>query len=322
MPEEAISSGHPPVGLIAGNPLWRPVWGVWGDRRVFRSPASVAIGLVALVLAGRGAVRASLLHLHTQTTPAVWWERWVYHAAIWVHGNGLELLLLILGLAVLWRAVRETPLGSSLVATPLGPPHLVAVALGPIAAVWVLSEGAQWVHAVMVANRVADPGESLLWLVRRPGRITFLADPVATPAVVLSHNILAGSIALMGYGVYLLFWAWVLLRLTARQRDFGRALIALLCVRAAMGGSSWLIAQVQGVVSLVNPMAIWTFPPGTATQSAWRLQLASPLHHFLMYLTMHLAILVLEMGLVGLLTRAVERGMDELWDRAGSRSAS
>jgi hypothetical protein len=287
-----------------GNPLWRPVWGLWPDRRFLTSPALALLVLLFLMLTVNWWSRDWLRGLWF--TPVTAERRRAYRLLILWRGLGLQSVLLVFGLLLLWRSARRG-LAASMCRFPLRARHLIAVVLVPIAAVWGLSELWGWIQSIILARHLAGTGESLLWILRRPGKITFLTDPGPPMTVVLSHNIITGAIALLGYVIYALWWAWILVLLAAWRRGLGQSLLGLLLVGLVCllvsAGLQWM----QDVIPLTHPLAAWMFPPATAAYASWRHELLTPWQHLVLYASMHFAILMVEVGLVEVLKAALER---------------
>jgi hypothetical protein len=232
----------------------------------------------------------------------------------WRH-IGLNVCLLFFGVLLLHGALeRRLPLALS---TPqFGTAHLLVVCLCPLAVIWSVVELMGWVDQLELARRLAEPGDRLLWLIRRPGGVTFLTDPGPAHPIVFSHNILAGAIVLLGYVVFFLWWAWVLVSVMALRVGFLRSLLFAHLIFTLTLLVAYLLKQVQGNIPIFHPFAVWLFPPGTATLSESRALLLSPVQHFRLYASMHLAVLLVELGLVGCLHRALRGAERQLWAAA------
>jgi hypothetical protein len=303
-----------PISLqLLRSPLWRPVWGLWIDRRFLRSPALVLVTLVLALALLDALGRLWMAALWVQEAPAGPMQLRLYDLLMIWRRCGLELILLLFALTLLWHIVARG-MAPSLRLTRIGPTDLIMVVLFPIAVIWGIVELGGWIQSINLAQRLAEPGDRLIWIIRRPGQITSLTDVGPPPAVVLIHNALTGTIAIFGYLAFLLWWGWVIVRIAAAGWTLNRSLGALTVIAGATLALISLVRRVQSVVPLFHPFALWMFPPGTATFAERREELLSPIQHFHLYASMHLAILFVELGLVGLLLRALGSAQRRLWE--------
>lgn len=315
-----VTDAAPAARVPFRNPLWRPVWGLYPDRRLLTSPALALLALLGGLLllewwrqrwleslwSARSAVGAATRHL------CALWTLW--------HDHGFGGALLLFGLVLLRRTV-VSGLAPGLCQLPLLPAHLIAAVLLPLVALWAVREVWEWGQTISLAHAIAEPGERILWLVRRPGRITFLTDPGPPLPIVMSHNVVVGIIALLGYALWLLWWGWVLVAIAAARAPLGRSLLALACAAAFVALVGALLHQAQNWVPMIHPLSVWMVPPGTAAHAAWRGQLLTPPQHLALYLSMHLLLILVETGLIEGLRLAYARAQARFAEAIGGSPA-
>lgn len=297
--------------LILHNPLWQPVWGLRFDARALHSPAMAFVLMLAVLMGIHWLSQFWIQGLWSQETPATTWQRGCYGLLMtWRHW-GPVVCLLCFAFTLLWTTSRKGIM-QSLISPSLQHNHLIIAALLPAAAVWGMLEMTKWVEAFRLAHEMAMPGEGMIWLIRRPGEITFLTDPGPPLIVAICHNFLTMGIALLGYGIFLLWWSYVIVSLVSLRRSFLTGLFGLIAIGGAVVMLDAIVARLQGMIPLFHPLSLWMIPPGTSAYALWRFELVTPLQHFYLYASMHFSLLILEMGVLGVLIKLNERAGDRL----------
>jgi hypothetical protein len=268
---------------------------------------------------------------------ALWISQWI--ALVWIQGlwqqegsatSGQRALCAVLmlwrragpawiatgfSLALLWHAARGG-LICSLPVTSLRSPHLAMVIFLPPLMVWGGHEAWAWWQSMSLTRHLAEPGGRLLWLVRGIEHVHVVSNPGPPISVVLSHNVLAMMITLMGYMALVLWWGWIVLNQVIHRRSLGRAFLHVLAWGLLLHWAVALIGRIQESLPLVHPFGFWMYPPGCAIETSAIEWILSPRLHLMLYLAAHLSALLLALGAVGFLRDACVIALERLWERS------